>query len=296
MNVQDFQIENNNSEIRLWKELINMLQNLFLMFSVFPDRKETSRFKGSAEHLPCVDLSDKVMSKPTVSRELNHDDSIAKLYITIDENRFGFDDKIYPYFFRFATYISRLPIFTHQASEEFIMEETFNWIVDSYRFKKIQKELITYLENRVDEETEVRTYHFPVLNLHIQEPFKIGDVTFQFFTKEYFDQYWDPLINRKDTKEDFDKAISRYCGKVFISSSVKAESKKSEEIAFSIASLAMDVLRLFSPAVYVPSKIFKIDLEKRININYSSDFLVETHQREKVISVNMCANNETLLF
>jgi len=274
-------------------------QNAIKFFSyikVIPKEKEKSRFKGSTEHIPTVDLSDKVVDFPIISKELNLDDSIAKIYKTISDIRYGFEDKIYPHFLKFSSDISKLPCFTLQASENFIIEESFNWIINSYVNKKIEFEYLTYLQKRIDEDTEFRTYHFPVLNLHIQESFKIGEVKFQFFTKEYFDAYWNPGKNKKDTKEDFDNIFSKYYGKVFLTCSAKAETKKAEELAFAKASLAMDIFRLFTPAVIVPTKIFKVDLEKRININYSSDFLVETNQEEKSIIFNMCANNDPFYF
>lgn len=261
-----------------------------------PEKDEPSNFKGSFEHIPYDDWSDKITSAPMISKELNHDFSFVKIYKTIEGKRFGFDDSIYPQFLKFTTHLSSLPIFSNQASEEFILDETFNWVIDSFRANRIYLQLIPYLQNRIEKETEIRTYHFPVLNLLIEEPFQIGKTNFQYFTKQFFDEYWNQLKKIKEKKEDFDKLFSKYCGKVFISCKAKAEPKKSEELAYAEACLAMDVFRLFSSAVVIPTKILKVDLERRININFNSDYLTESFNKERRISLNMLANNEPYYF
>ncbi|MBP6333841.1 MAG: hypothetical protein KA444_00110 [Bacteroidia bacterium] len=227
---------------------------------------------------------------------MNHDHSTAKIYKTIEGKQFGFDDHVYPHFIKFTSYLSSLPLFSSQASDEFILKETFNWVIESFRASRIKLQLIPYLQNRIEEETEIRTYHFPVLNLHIEEFFQIGNAKFQYFTKEYFDEYWEQSKRPDEKKEDFDKLFSKYCGKVFISCTSKAETNKSEELAFAEACLAMDVFRLHSSAVVIPTKVLKVDLEKRININYSSDHLTETTKEERAISLSMSANNEPYHF
>ena len=278
-------------------ERLNQYVTKFLLqLKVIPETNEPSNRKGSSEHIPFVDWSDKLTPDPITSKEMNHDHSTAKIYKTIDGKQFGFDDHVYPHFIKFTSYLSSLPGFSNQASDEFILEETFNWVIDSFRANRIQLQLIPYLQNRIEEETEIRTYHFPVLNLHIEEPFQIGNARFQYFTKQYFDEYWNQLKKTKEKKEDFDKLFSKYCGKVFISCTAKAESSKSEELAFAEACLAMDVFRLHSSAVVIPTKVLKVDLEKRININYSSDHLTETANEERVISLSMSANNEPYHF
>jgi len=257
-----------------------------------PEENKPSHVKGSSEHIPFVDWSHKLAPNPMTSRKLSQDGSVEEIYKIIDNKRYGFDKHVYPHFIKFTNYLSSLSIFSGQASEEFILEETFNWLIDSYRANRILLQLIPFLQNRLDEKTEILTYHFPVLNLHIEEPFQIGNVKFQYFTKQYFDEYWKQIKNVTEGKDDFDKVFSKYCGKVFISCTAKAESKKSEDLAFKEACQAMDVFRLYSPTVLFPFKILRVDLERRINLNYSSDFLTETTDGEREIRLSMSANND----
>lgn len=274
-------------------ERINQYAANFLFhIKEIPEKPETPRRENSAKHIPSVDWSHKITPDPITTKELHHDNSVAKIYKIINDKRLGFPDHIYPQFIKFTTYLSSLPLFSNLASQEFILDQTFDWLIESYQANRINHELIPYLQNHIDEKTETRTFHFPVLNLIIEEPFQIGNSTFQYFTKEYFDEYWNESIGERENKEDFDNVFSKYCGKVFITCTAKAEPNKAEDLAFEEACLAMDVLRLFSPAVIIPTKIFKVDLERRININYSSDHLSETTNGERNILLSMKANNE----
>jgi len=278
-------------------ERLNQCATKFLfLLKIIPEKNEPSNRRGSSEHLPFVDGSDYLTPDPIISFELNPDNSIAKIFKTIEGKQFGFEDHVYPQFIKFTSYIASLPVFSKYTSDEFILKETFNWVIDSFRANRIQLQLITYLQNRIEEETEIRTYHFPIMNLYIEEPFQIGNAHFQYFTKQFFDEYWEQSKKPDEKKEDFDKLFSRYCGRVFITCTVKAESKKSEEIAFAESCLAMDVFRLHTAAVLIPTKVFKVDLDKRININYSSDHLTETTKGKRVISLSKSANNEPYHF
>jgi hypothetical protein len=274
-------------------ERLNQFASKFLFHvKEIPETEVPRSTKGSSEHIPSVDWSDKITSDPIISKEINYDNSISKIFKTIDGKRYGFDDSVYPNFIKFTSLVSSLPYFKNQASERFILDETFSWIIDSFKANRIQLELFSYLQNRIEQKTEIRTYHFPVMNLHIEEPFHIGNTKFQFFTKQYFDEYYSEIDNPLTPKEEFDQLFSKYYGKVVISCKAKAEPIKSEELAFTEASLAMDIFRIHSPAVFIPTKIFKVDLEKRININFSSGHLTETQKDERVIDFSISANND----
>jgi hypothetical protein len=263
---------------------------------IIPAKNEAKEPRGSSAHMPFADWSDKVVPGPTIETELDDDDSISKIYKTIDGNRYGFDDHVYPTFVKFTYILATLPIFSKHASHKFLLEETFDWIIESSRAGKIAFGLITHLQNRLDGEIETFTFHFPVLNLHIEKSFEIGKTKFQYFTKEYFDEYWNQILVKKQSKRDFDGLFNKYCGRVFISSTTQAESNKAMELAFHDASLAMDVLRFYSPAVAMPTRAFKVDLEKRININFRSDHLTETTKGGRQIKLSMSANNEPYFF
>ena len=89
-------------------------------------KNEPSNPKGSSAHIPYVDFSDKLSSGPAIWKDTNYDGTLEKIFKEIGGERFGFEDTIYPKFIKFTSYLSSLPIFSNHASEEFIIEETFN--------------------------------------------------------------------------------------------------------------------------------------------------------------------------
>lgn len=278
-------------------ERLNQIGSKFIFYvKEIPETEAHKERKGSSEHRPSVDLSDNLAPDPFLSMELNHDNSIAKIYKTIESKRYGFEDSVYPNFIKFTNLLSIQPCFKNIASNRFILDETFNWIVDSFRINRIQLELISHLQKRIEQETEIRTYHFPVMNLDIEEAFNIGNTKFQFFTKQYFEEYIRDLDTSPTDKVDYEKLFRKYYGRVLVSTEAKAEHRKSEEIAFAEASLAMDVFRLLSPAVFIPTKIFKVDLEKRINLNFSSGYLSESDKDGRKILMHFDANNDPYYF
>lgn len=140
-------------------ERLNQFASKFLFHvKEIPKIEEPKSRNGSSEHLLYVDWSDKITSKPIISEELNFDNSISEIYKTIEGKRYGFDDSVYTNFLKFPSLISSLPCFKNQASERFILDETFSWVVDSFKANRIQLVLFSYLQNRIEEKTEISTY------------------------------------------------------------------------------------------------------------------------------------------
>jgi len=139
-------------------------------------------------------------------------------------------------------------------------------------------------------------YYFPVLNLHIPNPFKIGNIQFTYFTKEYFDAKWEKTKeNINSSKIDFDKFYRKYQGRVFASTRVKAEPNRAKTLAFNECSLAVDVLKMYTPTILFPSNECLVDLEERININYQSDYLCQRIEKPDELGVTMSARNNPFI-
>ena len=258
-------------------------------------KHEPSVMRGSVEHLIPIDLTDKIILGPVLETVLNHDYSTAKLYRAFEGRRYGLDDHVYPHLIQFTSFIASLPLFKERASEEFVLETTFNWIIDSYINGNIGLPLMPHLLYQLEQEIVSKVFHFPVLNLHIEAPFQIGKTTFQYFAKDYFEKCWSKLDRTEDEKQEMESVYSKYFGVVFISCAATAEKRKAEELAYRQACLSMDVFRLFSPAVSFPLLEFKVDLERRININFSSEFLVEVPGSDD-IHINKKMNNQPHYF
>ena len=206
---------------------------------------------------------------------------------------YGFRDSDYPEFFQLIAEIQSLHFFSSSVSFEFLEEKALQWIVDVYINGKSTVELINHLRDELESVIEKQKFYFHVLNLHIHEPFKIGNVEITFFTKDYFDKFWDSYERKEETTQEvFDKLFRKYQGRVFASYETKAESKKGKEIAFNECSLAIDALRCFTTTTIFPNRKCYVDLSDRININYQTDIISIPTGKEFEFRISMSAKND----
>ena len=257
------------------------------------EESEEKDKSGSLDHLPFTDWSDKVVEGPVIKRTLNHNLSNFKITLSTKGTDYGFDEPVYIDFFRFVFEIQSLDSFVHSLSFEFIEEKTLQWIVNVHLNGKSISELVNYLKDQSESVVEKQKFYFHVLNLHIHEPFTIGNVEITFFTKEYFDEFWASYQKKEETTQEvFDNLFRKYQGRVFASYEAKAESKKGKEIAFNECSLAIDALRCFTPTTIFPDRKCYMDLSDRINVNYQTDIISIPTGKEFEFRISMSAKND----
>lgn len=251
---------------------------------------------GSSGHLPFIDLSDKIVEGPIIKRTLNRNLSNFKITTSIKGIDYGFSDLVYKDFFQLINDIQLIEFFKQSVSFEFIEENTLQWIVNVYLNDKSTVELLNHLKDKSQAVIEKQRFYFPVLNLHIHKPFKIGQVELTFFTKDYFDRLWDSYKGEeKITKEEFEEHFRKYQGRVFASYDVTAESKRGKEIAFSECSLAIDALRCFSMTTFLPNRECYMDLSERININYQTDYISIPAGKELQFKTTLTSKNDPFI-
>jgi hypothetical protein len=278
----------------LTEDQVNILSYTFVQkVRTITDENEEKSKGGSLDHLPFTDWSDKVVEGPTIKRTLNHNLSNFKITLSIKGIDYGFDEPVYLDFFRLVSEIQSLDSFAQSVSFEFIEENTLKWIVDVYLSGKSNVELVNYLRDHSETVIEKKKFYFHVLNLHIHEPFKIGNVEITFFTKEYFDNFWNSYQRKEETTQEvFDDVFRKYQGRVFASYEIKAESKKGEELAFDECSLAIDALRCFTTTTIFPDRKCYMDLSDRININYQTDIISIPTGKEFEFQISLSAKND----
>lgn len=230
---------------------------------------------GSIAEVPTFDLSQyEVDETPSFERKQEHDNQNSRIALKLNKKIFGFEEETYPLFFSFIDEILTLRDIEVSVTNKFIEEKTLMWIVDVFQNKKSSSDLISFLKDKIEESTEERIYYFPILNYHIDKEFKIGDISITFLKKQFFDELWEKHgYKEKFTAEYFDKIYRIYQGQVFASTRVKAELEKGKLIAFEACSLAIDILKMYTPSVIFPNRRCLLDLAGKINVNYKSDSL-----------------------
>jgi len=184
-----------------------------------------------------------------------------------------------------------------KVSSKFIEAESFNWIIGVYKKQQADGNLCDYLITKADAEVKPHTFYFPVLNLEIEQPFKIGNAEFTYFTKEYFDNLYETLKAKDDTyTEDNFRQIFRkdFQGQVLAKVTVTAEKDKAEEIAKQDSEIAVDVLKLYSESAIVPERKTMFDLNYKLGYQVQSNFLTQKPNESESLAISIQFNNQPL--
>lgn len=150
--------------------------------------------KGSIKEKGYTDWSGKIVSSS--GGKTDYSFNKIELFASENEVECGFDELCYPKFRLLVEEISSLTEFESIISEEFIEKKSFKWILDVYKSQKASNNLIDYLRSETEKNISIYQFYFPILNLTIVENFKIGNVEFMYFTKDYFDNYYLTLKER----------------------------------------------------------------------------------------------------
>jgi len=258
----------------------------------FPSSDTEPKLKGSFAHLQSVDLSDNIINSPVIQSQKIHEIGDDKLLISIDGLTYGFQNQVYPAFYKFIYDLSLLNNFYSKVSIRYLRTQTLFWLIDVFRNNKAKQDLLNFLLVKLESDIRRVKYYYPILNLTIEEPFNIGNIRITFFTKEYFDKYWEKSKKSYDSDEaTFNSLFRKYQGNVFIESIVEAESRKGQNLSYDLACFASDIIILLSPTIIHPKEECLIDLDKRIP--WESEYLSMDYDKEFDFTVSISANRGT---
>ena len=249
--------------------------------------------KGSAKERGINDFSDRIDGNG-VARVFNDAEKIVAIFLFNGDDGYGLDEKPYPLFAAFVSKISKLGEFKNTVSTNFIEQQSFEWIIDIYQNKQAAHNLIDHLRAETEKIIEEHEFYFPVLNLETESPFRLGNVEFIFFTKEYMDDLYKSYqsLQKPMSESDFNKILrTEYQGKLLAKVKVSAEREKAEEIAKRDAEIAVDVLKIYSSTLLIPEQRIMLGLNYRPNYPVRSNFLAKEAGKKNGFVINMQWNN-----
>jgi hypothetical protein len=261
------------------KEIFNILDLLEeSKFDVVP--KKAAEVGSIAQKIP-IDLSDKIVDGPIFLSETSFGNVMSKK-VCYSGDCIGLNQINYAILLKLVNTIYQEKAIRNSVSKEFIETIVFEWLVNTYKNKKVESIFSHYLLDRIQESLKKYKFHFPLMYLDIGRPFQIGDVVFSFFTKDYLDQIVKYHKERHPERNysDFQRHLESYQGKVFVSYVVEAERQRAEEIALSHCSLAVDVLKMCSETTDVPFVELGFDIDRRVKINPQSETIVSDAEND----------------
>lgn len=237
------------------------------------NKESYESWKGSSSHLNVMDLSDNYIDSPVIVKQYFSDLSDYKIYVMINNMKYGFVENDYKPFFKLVYDISEWNDIHSKVSIEYLKEKVLRWIVDIYINNVSSIDLFVSLDRSIAKDVNNYKYCFPILNIDIEKEFNIGESTIKFFSNEYFDEFYkSKKLEQEDySKDNFDKLYRKYQGQVFVQIEVLAESKKAELIAYEKSCFIVDILKLCSPTIQFPTEVCYLELESRMPFSY--DFI-----------------------
>lgn len=233
------------------------------------EKTTTSKnYIGSVAERPKVDWSDKLVDKPYVTSSIDIMAKKLDIYEEYQGKKTGFNKTNYIEFENFLKKVYKVKSISQKISFKYLYETTFNWLVMVKKSGQAQTEFTIYLSSEIEGVLTSTKYRFEVLNLDIEKPFKLGNVTFEYFTESFFDSI------KAQPEKDMKEIKERYKGRVFVSYELgKVEISRGEEIAYEHCCNAMNVLKLFSPTISIPNYRTDFDIDRRVRTNLQSELI-----------------------
>jgi hypothetical protein len=172
-----------------------------------------------------------------------------------------------------ATYKAK--VIQDRITKETLFDVAFRWAVDLFKNKNVPY-YITFITEYIEDNTSLYKVHFPIPNLNIEGAFKIGDVSFEYFDKDYFDRMTHAILstsNKYLPNERFPETRKNYQGRVFVAYTIHAEEAKAKELAFEQCSLAVDTLKICARTTLMPREILGFDIDSKLSVIPSKEII-----------------------
>lgn len=243
-------------------------------------KEQPKGLKGSRKDKKSQDWTDRLAAVPVLWSSASNFKRIDR-YSEYQGIKTGLNDAYYLNFEKLVCNIYRLKAVSDIVTCEFIYDHTFDWIINTYKNKKAEADLIAYLQSKVLEFIRNYRFYFKVLNLDIEKEFSIGDVLFSWVTPEFFDK----VVNGKESLMD------RFQGSVFVSYELKNVVKdRGVQIAEKECIKAVNVLKLFTPTIKAPDYTTTFDIDSRVSVYRENQYIVQDTNDEKGMFINFRAN------
>jgi hypothetical protein len=144
---------------------------------------------------------------------------------------------------------------------EFISDLIFEWLKDNY-FGKNKQSPSEFILSECEKNIEEIEIWIPISHLHIETPFKLGNITFKCITKKFMDAYENSIkptfINPDELirfEHHFERKRSKFQNLAVATMKIEAEREYAYEIVLQETEKTLSILRLFSPTNIHPTKI-----------------------------------------
>lgn len=233
--------------------------------------------KGSAKEKKPLDFNGMKFSDMFHST-LDDFDLTIETFVFYGEFSFGITKDDFKKVKDIVRLFNKIKKFQQKSSIDFLEKNIVKWAVKLNREGKYENSLFDYVEKKLELAIKNYRFTFPMYNIDIEKPFKVGNVEITYFTQTELDEYFKELNNKREqfTKEEFEGIFRDFePGQVVAKILTNAEIRRAEDIAKYEAGLAVDVLKCFGETMIIPTKEVKFDIDFKLNYHFRRGCLIE---------------------
>jgi len=189
--------------------------------------------------------------------------SHISLFHDVDGILVGLSEAPYADFKTLIANFQDLSPFDVKASFSFIEEHSFQWLINVYKAKRAEQSLSDYLLDRLDSEYHLYTFYIPIVPLHIQTPFSVGNTQVASLSTSFIVAETEKFQSEGNSKERLDEFLTPFTKKALAIVTAKGTFDKARQIAFRNAEMSLNVLKCFLHEYSVHNQFKLPDLNYR---------------------------------
>jgi hypothetical protein len=233
--------------------------------------KTVPETSGYSKHKNVIDLGEIVGSMDFTVETL--DEKTAKRIRKYNDEDVGYEEKGFLEIYKLVNSILKDNNVAATISEKFLVHTIFEWLVATYRKEIDNISLSDFIIRECIKCIEEVKIYIPILNLESDKDFVIGNVHFQYLSEDYIRILSKSVVEEK--RNDYISAMLMYKGQLMGACIVKAEQDKAIELACKYTAFSIDILRMASPTIEMPSFRIYYDVDFRNIHQTKNDIIVQ---------------------
>lgn len=168
------------------------------------------------------------------------DGKVVSKYKDLNGQMVGLDEETFIGFSELLTRVSQLDQFEGKCDFDFLIDSSFEWLIEVYFNKVASKDLIPYLLDKIGEETKEYIFYYKIEGLSIENEFDIGNSKIVYISEQKIEELI-AVSEQKLSNLDYYKNLKGINLRVAITSTYG----NSKNLALRDGALSVDVLKCF---------------------------------------------------
>jgi len=237
-------------------------------------KSSSSRFAEYSQELP----KDNILHRSFNGFIDGFGNNLSK-YFSYKDLSVGLDGNDYILFQEFLEKIYHKKEINNILSRKYLEKCSFEWFEKKYKGEiGIDYTFVQYLFDKSQTVIKERKISIPISYLSIECSFKLGNLTYEFFDENYFNELFKKLNESKETKIDkldYDKLRKDYQGVVFASKTLVSEKDRAIEQTIDEVDKQLKLIRCFSHSTFLPEVESYFNRKGHTLIPHNNSFIFE---------------------